>query len=343
MEIGSEFWDVPSQEGDRKFLLSGRTALEYILRDILSGHKVESALLPSHCCHTMIEPFLRHEIPVRFYDVHFDREIGLCAKLPMARQNEIFYYMTYFGFSQMSGMDLSEIRASYEIIIEDQTHSWLIDRTQSMADYSYTSYRKWAGFYGIAEAKKKAGCFISLENQSHYEYNSMRKNAMLLKKQYIDEKADTKQEFLRIFHEAEELLESDYVGYTPNVDSVVQLINVDFNLIKEKRRKNATVLLNGLKEIPGLTPIYGNLSDVDTPLFFPVLVERDRDDVRRYLIEQQVYCPVHWPLSEYHEGISEIGKQIYHQELSLVCDQRYGEDDMERVVKLIAAYFNERT
>ncbi len=38
MEIGSEFWDVPSQEGDRKFLLSGRTALEYILRDILSGH-----------------------------------------------------------------------------------------------------------------------------------------------------------------------------------------------------------------------------------------------------------------------------------------------------------------
>ena len=165
---------------------------------------------------------------------------------------------------------------------------------------------------------------------------------MLLKKLHIDEKADTKQEFLRIFHEAGELLESDYVGYTPNVDSVVQLINVDFNLIKEKRRKNATVLLNGLKEIPGLTPIDGNLSDVDTPLFFPVLVERDRDDVRRYLIEQQVYCPVHWPLSEYHEGISEIGKQIYHQELSLVCDQRYGEDDMERVVELDSGIFQRK-
>ena len=71
-EIGSEFWTVPGKYGDIAYLLAGRTALEYIIREILARTNICSVLLPSYCCHTMIEPFVRHNIHVRFYDVFFD-------------------------------------------------------------------------------------------------------------------------------------------------------------------------------------------------------------------------------------------------------------------------------
>ena len=99
MEMGSEFWEA-SDTGKKKYLLSGRTALEYIIRDILEEHYVTSVLMPSYCCHTMVEPFVRHGIKVRFYDIYFDRSRGLCADLPEGREasqdDGIFYYHIFF-------------------------------------------------------------------------------------------------------------------------------------------------------------------------------------------------------------------------------------------------------
>ena len=62
MEIGSEFWKYNKKyiSENEELFLSGRTALDAIIKDILSEYRIESALLPSYCCHTMIEPFIRN-------------------------------------------------------------------------------------------------------------------------------------------------------------------------------------------------------------------------------------------------------------------------------------------
>lgn len=342
MEIGSEFWDVPSTAGRKKFLLSGRTALEYIIRDILGEHNIESVLLPSFCCHTMIEPFCRHGISVRFYDVFYDKDKGLCVELPKKRKNEIFYYMTYFGFSSLAGISMNVVRESFEIIIEDKTHSWFGDTVENVADYSYVSFRKWAGFYGIAEARKYSGYFGLDIGTIGETYSRMRNEAMLQKKQYIDNVTNNKKIFLSKFNSAEKLLEMDYIDYTPTHECLLQLLNADFDFMKERRRRNADILLRGLNGVRGCLPIYTQRRNSDTPLFVPILVERNREGLQRYLIDNHIYCPFHWPLSNYHRGLTERGKEIYQKELSLVCDQRYGEEDMERMVSLICDYFNER-
>ena len=72
-EIGSEFWEA-ADTGKKKYLISGRAALEYIIRDILEEHSVDSVLMPSYCCYTMLEPFVRHGIKIRFYDIFYDEE-----------------------------------------------------------------------------------------------------------------------------------------------------------------------------------------------------------------------------------------------------------------------------
>ena len=367
VEIGSEFWEA-SDTGRKKYLISGRAALEYIIRDILAEYKTDSVLMPSYCCHTMLEPFVRHGIKIRFYDVFYNKDKGLSVEFPEESvntetyRNEIFYYMTYFGFSQLSGIDAEKIRERFDLVIEDRTHSWLsIDptRIEVAADYTFTSFRKWTGVYGIAEARKMTSAFTVETGNIGKEYTEKRKNAMALKAEYIsrqkilekdnvppfpeiDTTQDSKKVFLEEFSDAEKCLGQTYIGYTPTYECAWQFMHVNWDFVKNQREDNADVLLNGLKDIPEITLLFTSRNETDTPLFVPILVEDGRDRLREYLIKHQVYCPVHWPLSKYHQGLSCRAKDIYNKELSIICDQRYTENEMEFIVYLIRDYFTGR-
>lgn len=337
-EFGSEFWDTkPRYIG---YFLSGRTALDYIIKEILVTHKIVSVLLPSYCCHTMITPFLKNGISVRFYDVYFDDKYGLCVNIPESKKHEIFYYMTYFGYQRLTGINLECIRKQWEITIEDKTHSWLSWPHKCEMDYSFISFRKWSDFTGIAKVEKKKGPFlIEYPKLTNIEYCSLRKEAFALKQKYIIENVGEKSEFLSLFSRAEELLELDYVGYQPHEDSYEKLANTDFLQLRKKRRQNAEVLIKGINNIFDIHLINNKLEEGDTPLFVPIVVEKDRDLLQKHLIANKVYCPVHWPISDYHKGISHKAKRLYQQELSIICDQRYDIDDMEYIIKLIKRYF----
>ena len=79
-EIGSEFWlkDIPTQHiedlpqwlnvgDDRQFLLSGRTAIDFVLEDI--SQDISCVYMPSYCCESILQPFVDKEIHIEFYDV----------------------------------------------------------------------------------------------------------------------------------------------------------------------------------------------------------------------------------------------------------------------------------
>ncbi len=339
-EIGSEFWNTEPLSGDTKYLLCGRTALDFIIKDILKTKKANSVMLPSYCCHTMIEPFIANGIKVRFYDVCFDTQKGLYADIPKSEENEIFYYMTYFGFSYLGGIELAKIRKNYSVIIDDRTHSWLSDERNSDCDYYFVSYRKWSGFSGMAKAVKTSGVFGEIPKGTNEKYISMRKKAFELKKQYMEMKTNDKSEFLDLFGKAEELLETDYAGYSTSDECFRELAEFDTEKVKVIRRNNARTLIEGLKNIKEINLIFDTLSKGDTPLFVPIYVGKNRDKLRNFLIENSIYCPVHWPVSEYHNEISERVREIYKGELSIVCDQRYGTEDMLRTVSIIKEFYS---
>ena len=82
-EIGSEFWlqleTYGMQEQEMFFgehsvacLLSGRTAVDFIIRDIKAERSFQEVMLPSYCCESMIEPFIKNDIRVNFYKVDFN-------------------------------------------------------------------------------------------------------------------------------------------------------------------------------------------------------------------------------------------------------------------------------
>lgn len=336
-EIGSEFWDSFSVS-DKKFFLTGRTALEYIIRDILNEKEIKSVLLPSYCCRTMIKPFLKHGLKVRFYDVFFDKSTGLSVSLPPSQKNEIFYLIRYFGYSTIVGFDYEKIRKDYCTIIEDTTHSWLNEAVID-TDYRFTSYKKWTGISGIALAEKKRGSFFVDRLQRNKEFVRLRNEAFSLKRKYIETGDGDKTVFLRLFEDAENLIEDDYCNYEPDYNALGQLLSLNIEAMKSIRRSNAEFLIRELGSIDELQLMFHSLSPRDVPLFVPVLFSKQRDEIRRFLINREIYLPIHWPISDYHLGLSERAQDMYKNELSIVCDQRYGLNDMKRIVDTIKEFY----
>lgn len=331
VEIGSDYYQI--EKCNKKFFLSGRTAEEYIIRDILKTHEIKTVHMPSLCCHTMIEPFIRKGLHVSFYDVIY--EDGLKAVLPDKQDHELLFYLDYFGYGRIAGLEKIK---EWDLTLEDCTHSWL-RRPCSEADYSFISYRKWTGFTAIAQAEKREKFDVEIPVKKNRKYETLRMEAMKLKENFIEHGVGNKEDYLKIFAQAEKLLESDYLGYRPSYDSLISLFEIDINYIKERRRKNAEALLNGIREIEDLVPMFPLLEESDVPLCVPVIVSNgQRDQLRKYLVKNQIYCPIHWPLSNMH-NISMEAKQIYGQQLSLICDQRYSRDDMERQIEVIKNFY----
>ena len=89
IEIGSEFWTRQEPIGKEKasneeYLLSGRTALRFIIDDVCGEREIKKVLLPSYCCESMIRPFADRGISVQFYrvdlggvDLPFDNDADL--------------------------------------------------------------------------------------------------------------------------------------------------------------------------------------------------------------------------------------------------------------------------
>ena len=109
-----------------------------------------------------------------------------------------------------------------------------------------------------------------------------------------------------------------------------QILNsIDLLETKRKRVENAKLIYDNMKnKYKELLPF--KLTENDCPLFVPILYKH-RDNLRKELINNRIYCPIHWPcVNGMNDSI------IYANELSLICDQRYTSEDIQTYIgKLI--------
>lgn len=324
-EIGSEFFtrQVASNylKDSQINLLSGRTALDFIIKDIQAEREFRSVLLPDYCCESMVEPFISNGISVRFYSA---KKNELVEKYNIC---DAVLLLNYFGYENKANNEIAKrAKESGIIVINDATHRPICDDFYS--DYKFCSYRKWE-YCNFAMLEKNSGKInIKKPTKTNEQYVLMRDEASKLKEQYLLGKNVNKNTFLDLYSRAETLLESDYKMYCGIP------VKFDFETIVSKRINNAKMLIDGIKDIKDIRLLFGKINEEDTPMFVPILLEEEtRNDLRQFLIKNQVYCPIHWPETKWNNG------DIYKQELSLVCDQRYDENDIKREIDLINEFF----
>lgn len=302
-EIGSEFWDIPISS-KRNDIFPDETkwfiAGRTALKYIIQDSGIQSVSMPIWCCSSMLDPFIEFGVKVEFYN-----------KIQNIKTDAIFV-MDYFGYAGTS----ERIENYQGIIIRDLTHS-IFSKKYDDADYYFGSLRKWAGFYtgGFAWGNWKQNYSIELCDM---EYIHIRKYAMQEKEKYIKGESDNK-DFLHYFEQANSLLKHMKICGAYEMD-VYAAQHFDIDGVKTKRRRNAKVLL---KEFQGLY----KLGNQDCPLFVPIEIE-NRNSLRTYLIKKEIYCPVHWPYFD------RFGK-----ELSIICDQRYDEKDMNRICETVREFY----
>ena len=337
IEIGSEFWELPMKAepdpalfpADTKWYLSGRAALNAILGDILAKRTCRTAALPSWCCDSMIKPFADHGLDIRFYPVYRDESGRLVQSLHEAEDCDLALVLDYFGFH--TEQDTSALRG---IVIRDLTHAFFSGIPED-ADYYFGSTRKWTGIWSGGYAWAKDGILPDAKpvNELH-PYIAARKAAMLQKKKYIEHPEGNDKEFLKLFGYAEEWLDENTELFGAAGRDISAIRSLDTDLIRRKRRENAAFLLEKL----GQYSFVQTLGERDCPLFVPVFLDPVlRSALRKHLIGKQIYCPVHWPVSEYHR-LTPQTQTLYDTELSIICDQRYDLSDMQRICDEIVSF-----
>ena len=335
-EIGSEFSiesinennivGIPALERGH-LVFSGRTAIETVL---LNENNIHKALLPSYCCDSMIEPFRRADIQVKFYSVYYDG--GLKVQLNVDEDVDAILWCNYFGFI-VPMPDLSTFIKRGGIIIEDITHSFYSSKqAHDQSHYLVASLRKWEPVIcGGYCATRKGSLGKVPESVPDELFIKKKKAAMNLKSGYLSGEASiNKDEFLHMYSETNEWLAENYSGLSIDDYSREYFKCVDFEVHRQQRIRNIRVLYEGLKNHPNIEFLF-LMEKMDCPLFLPVIIHYGkRDEIRKILIENEIYCPIHWP----HPN-SDCESNLYDLELSLICDHRYNEEDMNRIVQVI--------
>lgn len=355
-EIGSNFWISPEDlignkqlqppysfgfaGSDYVWLSTGRSATRFVLKTIEERNPniKKVALLPPFTCHTVIEPFLEfgykvYTLPIS--DRLFSPSDGILRSQELSGATVILLHR-YYGFDTLPNINLAveDLKAKGVVIIEDNTQNLYSCYKPLDADYRVGSIRKWCGVPDGGFAICKDGSFTGKPTEEDDVMIEAKHVAAELKYKYLFEHIGDKPSFKAKFREAEELLDlqKDYYNIG-KLSSHIQA-NLDIYALKEKRRANYNLLLNGIKSVKSVKIVFETLPVDVTPLYFPILV-KDREILQSLLADNDIYAPVVWPKAECCPAINEEAEDIYKKILCIPIDQRYSIDDMERIVKVI--------
>lgn len=344
MEIGSEFWKIDKAElnsdnheffkfgEDVKFTFLGRTAIDYVLQEIVTKREVKSVYFPNYCCDSMMEPFLNYGIEIKFYDVYYDN--GLKYDINTQEECDVFFAMNYFGYSSTNMEEYVNIfNRRGIIVIEDITHSIFSKKKFCKdSDFFVGSLRKWLPLASGGIAVKNKGQFDSELNSLPKDLVNSKNRAMDLKKIYIEnlhKDSKLKEEYLREFENFNSIIVKNYKNYRIDEDSFEILMKIDLEKMIKTRKENVKCIYEKLKNDCNMNFLIEKYDEDDCLLFVPIMLEIEkRNQLRNRLIANEVYLPIHWYSSR---ELSSIPKQ----ELSLICDQRYNVNDINKYIKLI--------
>lgn len=357
-EIGSNFWISPNegksgkslgtpfqfgyQGSDYIWMSTGRSATRLVLQTIEERNPncKKIALLPPFTCHTVFEPFMDFGYEIHTMPLAVD--LTTSAEDILKRQAlcdaGVVLVHRYYGFDTLSGFNqaVRKLQERGVVVIEDCTQCLYSGFKVSDADYYVASIRKWCGVPDGGFAICKEGIFVHKPSQTDEPMVEAKRIASELKYQFIFEGKGDKPTFKAKYREGETLLDNQSTYYTIGDFSATIQADLDVANLKQKRKANYKVLLDGLQSVSGIKMIFDYLPEDVTPLYFPILVD-EREPFQDLLADNDIYAPVVWPKAENCPAIGENADLIYEKILCIPIDQRYDVDDMQRIVNVINA------
>jgi len=308
---------------------SGRGALYYIWKSVQQNHPhVKRILIPDYICDSVVETLNYAKAPWMLYHLSEGLTINQNSFTGEELANSAIIIVNYYGLVPIK-QQISYIRSlsPQTIIIEDDVQSFYTMFLESDADYRFTSFRKtlplpdggWVlSKHHLLSAEKGentfaqykiAGSILKSQRSSGYYADSL---------------------YLRLFEQGEELI-NDNITKSISRFSSESYVQIDYNRYGILRKRNAEYLVKELEgiDIKPILPIEDNI-----PLFVPLRLV-NRNNIRRALFADNIFCPIHWPFTDVFTDDFVLGKVMAREELSIIVDYRYTISDMKRIVNII--------
>jgi len=322
---------------------TGRSALLIAAATIRQRGGSARAWLPAYGCESITVPFRQAGFEVAYYS-GLPGEAVEPTSLPSPSSGETILYIHYFGHRNAAMARAAAQWQSAGIwIIEDCVQASLAAMPGSIGDFAVTSFRKLLPVVdGAALLSAEPADLAALElplAPPDEAFTSEMLVGKLLRGADVEAEA-----FLPLFEHAENRLATKIVPRNVSWLSNWALARLDWADAAAKRRANRTVLSDQLAAaglLDHLLPLFGALNDDEVPLAFPVRVMYgQRDDLRRHLAANAIYCPVHWPLDHLpaHEDFASE-RALASSMLTLPIDQRMSGEHVGRLVESLRSFY----
>lgn len=280
---------------------SGRNALLYIIR----ARNIKKLYIPRFLCDTVWKLCLREGIAYEEYGIDgsfsplFDRELD---------EGEWLYVVNYYG--QITDAQVMEWKAKYGRVILDNVQDFFRKPLPDV-DTVY-SCRK---FFGVPD-----GGYAACSGKVPLEKDASRSRMVHLLGRYETSGSEYYGDFQS---NDEKFYELPLLEMSPITCNILRA--VDYEEVRQKRNRNYDILAQTLNTKNRLT-----LRSPDGPYCYPFYCENGMA-VKRALAQKKIYVPTLWP-NVLEQG-SVLEKDYAENILPLPVDQRYGEEDMNRVLE----------
>lgn len=339
IEYGSDFhWIADSyiSKGgnlpcDGQLYACGRHAITSLLHEGQRCMNWERIWMPEYFCYEVIGAIARTGIEIRYYPDSPEKCDDAAISALKFQEGDVLFRMNYFG--------LRGFRSNKNIpvpVIEDHSHNLLSEwALNSDADYCTASLRKTLPLTAGGILWSPRGCHLPEAPASNAETENLSKrraDAMRQKTLYLNGQIRDKSNFRNCYMETEETLGTLPVSSISRIDRAL-LTEFDTDRFYRQKYRNYAALKSLLhKNI--------NILVAESPEAIPFSMilkfdsRNELEHIKRNLVNSSVYAAHLWPLPKNIEP-------EYGSYLSIHCDGRYSEDDMEELARRINKSYKE--
>ena len=294
----------PELHADAIALNSGRFCLEYVLR----CRHYKKVYVPYFTCDSAIEPIKKLGIRYEFY--HIDKEYRIIGEIRL-NDGEALMYTNYWGLQD----------AYCQLLASKYGRRLILDYTQAFYSEpiigidTFYSCRK---FFGVPD-----GGYLYTDAQADFaiaQDESYTRMSSLVKRIDISPEAG-----FQDFHEISSMFHEMPIRKMSNFTKRM-MGGIDYEHAVRRRIDNYNTLQ---QQLGGRKLNFG-----EVPMVFPYTSEAGQE-LRRNLIANKVFVAKYWPNVDEWAGEHSLETWMANHVLPLPIDQRYGSEDMERIVKII--------
>jgi len=335
LKIGGEFQINPellinlrSDEAYAKSLMfaNGRSALMYIISQLTKDNKKRVIHIPYYICKSVYLVLSKTNLEIRFYDLNENFVFQKNYAVQIA-SNDILLLVNYFGFTNNSETIKYIKKHDNSIVVIEDCVQAFFEQEKSIADYTFTSYRKFfATPDGASVSTPELNISISSKEFPTNEFYLHKLLGGVLKHAEIENET-----YLEFFKKGEEIIDSEANITLISLVGKYLVEQEDYCAVMQQRKNNTKILYElGKKAKINFVFDYNPFA---IPLCVPILLN-NRDRIRKELFKNGIYLPVHWGIEAYNE-CSEFCSFNSKHIISLIIDQRYSQIEIEREMNII--------